>query len=574
MTQFDDGFGEPTTARRDDPGVSVSGTLMPEKKAGLGGGAFEGADRLGRELASWPVRVNSADQMIGKDKMALDGRALDLLRNNGPTIGASNTQKDSIVGAQYRLNANPAFSYLRRHSGDSTIDEKWADEFQMEVEEAFTLYAESDARWCDVERKNTLTGLVRLSIGCFFAGGETVGTMNWMKGNRPFRTAMQIIDANRVCNPNDTEDTKFLRRGVKLDANGAPVGVYIRKALANDNARLGENFTWEYWPIRKPWGRLQTLHLLEMSRPEQSRGVADIVAALKETRMGKRFHEVALANAIVQASFAAAIESELPPEMAYEMIGAGDGSEGRTLASMSMLQAIAEYSRGSRNMEIDGTKIPYLFPGTKLNLTPAGVPGGIGDRLEESLNRYISTTLGISYEEYTHDYSQTNYSSLRAATNKTLRSVQTKKRVIADGTANALYQNWLEEAIVEGHLETTRAMSRKNPNWFYEKMCKEAVCRATWIGATRGQVDEKKETEAAIMRIDAGLSTYEIECARLGSDFRDVYAQRAREQRMEKDHGLVFNRSKGGAPATEAQDGNDGKATTNDNGKSDDGFDD
>ena len=562
MTQFDDGFGEETARRSDDSGVSINGVLAPEKAASLGGGAFEGADRLGRELAAWTPRINSADQLLGKDKLMLDGRALDLMRNNGPTIGASNTQKDSIVGAQYRLNANPAFRYLG-------LDEVWAEEFQLEVEEAFTLYAESDMKWIDVERRHTLTGLVRLSIGCFFAGGETVGTMNWMRGRRPFRTAMQIIDANRVCNPNDRQDDKFLRRGVVLDRDGAEIGLHIRRALANDNARLGENYTWDYWPTRKPWGRLQTLHLMESTRPEQSRGVADLVAALKETRMGKRFHEVALANAIVQASFAAAIESELPPDMAFEMIGATDGNP-RTNASLSMLQAIAEYSRGSRNIEIDGTKIPYLVPGTKLKLTPAGTPGGMGDKLEESLNRYISATLGISYEEYTHDYSQTNYSSLRAATNKTLRSVQSKKRIIADGTANSAYQCWLEEAIVENHLETTKHLTRKNSLWFYERMNKEAVCRASWIGATRGQVDELKETQAAIMRIAAGLSTYEIECARLGHDFRDVYAQWGREKRMRQSEGLTFDlsstrKSTSGDPDTD---------NNSSNGATNDGFDD
>lgn len=570
MTDFDDGFGEVTARRGEDPGVSINGSLVPaEKHAGLAGGAFEGADRLGRELASWTPRINSADQLIGKDKYLLDGRAHDLMRNNGPTIGASNTQKDSIVGSQYRLNANPAFRYLG-------LDEVWADEFQMEVEEMFTLYAESDARWIDVERKNTLTGLVRLSIGCFFAGGETVGTMNWMRGRRPFRTAMQIVDANRVCNPNDVMDDKFLRRGVKLDRDGAPLGLWIRRALANDNSRLGENYAWDYWPIRRPWGRLQTLHLLETNRPEQSRGVADLVAALKETRMGKKFHDVALANAIVQASFAAAIESELPPDMAFEMIGATGGNP-RTTASLSLLQAIAEYSRGGKNMEIDGTKIPYLFPGTKLKLTPAGVPGGLGDKLEESLNRYISTTLGISYEEYTHDYSQTNYSSLRAATNKTLRSVQSKKRVIADGTANSVYQCWLEEAITENHLETTKHLTRKNPMWFYERMNKEAVSRASWIGATRGQVDELKETQAAIMRIASGLSTYEIECARLGHDFRDIYSQWSRERRMRESEGLTFELSSSKFTTKTNPDSEEGTlddTNKNSNGKTDDGFDD
>lgn len=573
MTALDDGFDEQTARRGDDPGVSASGALVPTKNAGVGLGAFEGADRLGRELGSWQPRISSADQLIGKDKAMLDGRSLDLMRNNGPTIGASNTQKDSIVGAQYRLNANPAFRYLG-------LSDQWAEEFQIEVEEAFTLYAESDSKWIDVERKNTLTGLVRLGIGCFFAGGEVVSTMNWMSGRlRPFHTAMQMVDASRVSNPNDLPDTKFLRRGVKLDNSGASVGLWLRRALANDSARVYDSFTWDFWPLRKPWGRLQTLHLMEMTRPEQSRGVAELAAALKETRMGKKFHEVALANAIVQASFAAAIESELPPEMAFEMIGATSGTDSRTAASMSLLQAISDYSRGSKNIEIDGTKIPYLFPGTKLKLTPAGGDGGgMGDKLEESLNRYIAATLGISYEEYTHDYSKTNYSSLRAAMNKTARTVQSKKRIIADAIANAAYQCWLEEAITGGHLRSTRAMTAANSNWFYEGMNKEALCRASWIGATRGQVDELKETTAACMRIAAGLSTYEAECAYLGKDFRDVFAQWKRERRMMEEMGLTFDLSSSrgaalAAIAAEDSASNAGNAKNN-NGKSNDGFDD
>ena len=492
--------------------------------------------------------------------MMLDGRAQDLLRNNGPTVGALNTQKDSIVGAQYRLNANPAYRYLG-------MDEKWAEEMQQEVEETFTLYAESDEKWVDVERKNTLTGLVRLSIGCFFAGGDSVATMNWMTARgRPYHTAMQMVDANRVCNPNDVQDTKNLRRGLVLDNDGALTGVWFRRALANDNSRLEESYKWDYWPIRKRWGRLNVLYIMDAIRAEQSRGVAELAAALKETRMGKRFHDVALANAIVQASFAAAIESELPPDMAFEMIGAGGPN--RTTASLSYLDAIASYARGSRNLEIDGTKIPYLFPGTKLKLTPAGAVGGIGDMLEESLNRYISASLGISYEEYTHDYSKTNYSSLRAATNKTTRGMVAKKRTVADATANAFYQCWLEEAIMSDSLECMKPLTRRNPDWFYERMNKEAVCRATWIGATRGQVDELKETQAAIMRIASGLSTYEIEAARLGYDFRDLLAQQTREKRMRRDAGLTFDLGSN-KPSTS---GSTDKNEQNANGTVDDGL--
>lgn len=517
-------------------------TAAPRQTAGLSGGAFEGADRLGRELATWQPRIATADALLGRgDKIMLDGRARDLLRNNGPILSASNFHKDSIVGHQYRLNAKPAWKYLG-------LSDAWAEEFQEEVETTFNLYAESEECYVDVDRTKTLTDLVRLGVGCFFAGGEVVGTVNWMTNSyRPFRTCFQMIDADRIGNPNDLEDTLRLRRGIQLDGNGAVLGVHIRRAHPREFAAGAESYRWDYWPIRKNWGRLNLLHILDQTRPEQHRGVSDMVAILKETRMGKRFHEVALANAIVQASFAAAIESELPPDAAFDGIGALE-TPSRPNQAMGMLQAIAEYSRGGRNIEIDGTKIPYLFPGTKLKLTPtSNSSSGLGENLEQSLNRHISTALGVSYEEFTNDYSQTNYSSAKASGNNTLKYMMSRKRKVADKTANAIYVPWLEEAITEGHLETTRALVRRDSEWFYRGLNKSALARATWIGASRGQVDEVKETEAAIRRIENNLSTLETESARLGQDFREVFVQRQRETRMLADMNLTFAGSGKGA---------------------------
>lgn len=523
--------------RRGLPGVSVTPL---QKNAGLGGGGFEGAERLGRELASWRPTITTADGALGRgDKILLDGRARDLLRNHGPMMGTMAFHKDSIVGAQYRLNARPVWKYLG-------LSESWAEEYQEEVESLFNLYAENEDCWLDVDRNKTLTDIVRLAIGCFFTGGEVVGTVNWMSGvNRPFRTAFQMVDADRVSNPYDAEDTLFLRRGVKLDGNGAQVGVHIRRAHPFDRTPLAPVYEWDYWPVRKSWGRLNLLHILDQMRPEQHRGVAEMVAALKETRMGKRFHEVALANAIVQASYAAAIESEMPRDAAFESIGAGETpippAANSVNTAMSMMEMIAAYSRGANNLQIDGVKIPYLPPGSKLNLMHAGVPGGMGGDIEQSYNRYISRTLGVSYEEYTNDYSQTNYSSAKASGNNTLKYMMSRKRKVADRTANAVYTSWLEEAVTEGHLRSVRDLVRRDSEWFYRGMNKAALANCTWIGATRGQVDEVAETQAAIMRIQSGLSTVEIESSKLGNDFRDVYSQLVREQNMREKMGLVVS---------------------------------
>ena len=111
----------------------------------------------------------------------------------------------------------------------------------------------------------------------------------------------------------------------------------------------------------------------------------------------------------------------------------------------------------------------------------------------------------------------------------TWRYMQTRKKMVADRIADTVYRLAIEELVAAGDVPLP---PRKTRAWFYEPLVKDALCRANWIGAARGQIDELKETEAAGMRMQLGVSTLEMECARLGNDFRDVIAQRAREKRL------------------------------------------
>lgn len=511
---------------------SVEGQLLEESAMG---GGYEGADRLGRELNSYRPRVLSADSSMSElDKQVMDARGNDLLRNVGPMQGASYVYRDSIVGSHYRLNAHPVLRVLRQYG----VDETWMDEFQQEVEAKFGLWAESDDNWCDATRTTNFTGLIRLGLCVAFAGGEYLGTAEWANDGRPYRTCIQTVDCDRLSNPMGDMDTPFLRRGIERNRRGVPIAAHIREAHQSDAFNGEKAYRWRRVPFRKPWGRLQVIHLLEQSRADMTRGVAPLAAAIKETHMGRKFHEITLQNAIVNASYAAAIESELPSQMAFSSIGAEEGPEAMVSAQMAMLGAIAEYARGGKNLQIDGVKIPHLYPGSKLKMMPAGTVGGVGQGFEDSLNRWISRTLGVSYEEYTNDYSKTNYSSSKAAANSTRRRMNAHKRAFSDRLANAVYALWMEEAIHDGSIEAVKPILAKDPDFFYRPLMKEAICKASWIGASAGQVDELKETQAAVMRIANGLSTLEIECAKLGNDYRDILQQQAREVKQRRALGL------------------------------------
>ncbi len=502
------------------------------------GGGLEGAQRTSRETALWVPSMRSPDDALNPAKPLADARSRDLSQNDGYMQGAVSIYRDSIVGSSYRLNSQPSWQVLKRFS--PAFDETWSEEFQEAVEEQFNLAAESADCWFDASRRLTFTGLIRLSVAQFVLAGEPLGVVEWLRdSSRPFNTAVQMISPDRLSNPRDEADTPRLRRGVVRDSNGRHLGYHIRKAHPGDATAFTDIYEWEYVPARKPWGRKIVLHITENMLPDQTRGVAEMVAGLKHMRMTKTIDEMMLQNAVVSAMYAAAIESELPNELVGAMMGgAGDPSNAYNGFIQAHLAGLAAYLSQANNIAIDGVKIPHLYPGTKLNIKSAGTPGIVGTDFEASLLRKIAATLNLSYEEFANDWSKTNYSSGRASVAKSQRAMQSRKKFVADRMADDIFALWLEEALAARMLPLPRSVAREV---FYLPMAKDAFCQASWIGAGRGQIDELKETQAALLRINGGLSTYEDEIAQLGGDWRRRFRQRAREERMKTDLSLTFS---------------------------------
>lgn len=509
--------------------VSIEALDTPVVREQAFGGAIEGAERMSRETFSWNPPIVSPDQQINPVKEMADARGRDSIQNDGYATGAINTHRDNIVGSEYRLNLQPDWRVLG-------VPEKWAEEFQTQVEGEFNLLADSPECYFHAGGTMTLTGLIRLAVGGFLMTGEVLATAEWKRSvMRPFSTAIQMVSPTRLSNPDGLPDDQYLSRGVLRDVYGEPVAYWIRATHPTEffDPRLTE---WRKVEARKPWGRRQVIHIIEPLQPGQTRGVADMVSVLKNMRMTKKFKDVVLQNAVVNASYAAAIESELPREVVMGSMGMNQSGFGDMLGTY--MSALSAYAGASQNIAVDGVKMPHLFPGTKLALKPMGTPGGVGTDFEDSLLRHTAAALGLSYEQFSRDYSKTNYSSARASMAETWKYMQSRKKAVADRMASMIFTLWLEERINANAYAFPRGMGKEI---FYDPLKRAALTKCTWIGASRGQIDEMKETQSAILRINSGLSTYEEECARLGNDFRRVFEQRAREQRMMGELNLSFN---------------------------------
>lgn len=504
----------------------------------IAGGAYEGASRIDREVALWSPNLNSVDADILPDKDMADARSRDSLRNDAFVAGGDAVLKDGIVGSLFALNAKPNSETLKTQN--KAMDDTWAEEFQAEAENKFTLAVESNDNWIDAERKNTLTEMVRLALGVHLMGGEVLASAEWIReAYRPFSTAIKMIDLDRLSTPPGKKEDRFLKAGVAKDRYGAPIGYHIRQAHPSDWMDA-EAYQWSYVPARKPWGRRQIIHIFENTRPDQTRGVSAMVSMLSEMRMTKRFRRTMLENAIVNATYAATIESDMPSEAIYQALGGGNLSQAEITKLIQSygagyLASVSAYI-GERGHKLDGVKVPHLFPGTRLNLRPAGQGGPLGTEFEQSLLRYIAANLGISYEQLSKDYSNSNYSSTKAALAETEKFMNSRKKIIADRFATFVYALWLEEAISRGEITSLP----RNAPLFWEGLNKEAYTACEWVGASQGQIDELKETQAAALRIRNHLSTYEIELGKLGRDWRKVFKQAEIERKLMEDRGLVL----------------------------------
>lgn len=532
-------------------------TVTRPQETAMGGG-IQGAESLSRETALWNPALGSPDQLINRGKPMADARGRDLAHNDGLTHGAVATHKDSIVGAQYRLNSQPNAKVIADITKNKGFDDAWAEEFSQAAEDYFTLTAESDSCWLDTSGAMKLTDMVRLAVGGFVTTGEVIATADWLNKDprRPCMTAVQLVSPARLSNPNGTSDTQFLRRGVQKDGRGRAQGYWFQTGYPRDTYGQVDAYTWKYLPAQKPWGRKQVLHLLERSEVGQSRGLADMVSALGHTNMGKKLNSLRLQKAVIGASYAAAIESELPPDAVYAMMGQNSGAGNFEAGLGSYMSILQNYFGQAGRMKIDGSMIPVLPPGTKFNSQGLGDTGEEGSAYEESLHRHTAAALGMSYAEYSKDWNGLSYTTARAAGSSMERFMRARKKVAADGAANFPYQLWLEEWVTRGNLPLPVGV--RGSRIFYLPLIKEALCNASWIGSGSGQIDELKETQAALLRISGGLSTREKEIARLGDDWRPTMKQLAREAAAANALDLQFStqiaRPGGADPVDDAED--------------------
>lgn len=481
---------------------------------------------FGRDMASWQPMLASIDsELNGYPWETIAARSRDLARNHGLASGAIQTRQDSIVGTGLRLCLKPDWRAL---GITEDAAEEWAD-FVEALHRQF--FDDSVHAWSCARQMLTLAQRLRMVESQCILFGESVAVAEWLPNRgAQFSTCFRMINPARLCNPNDAQDTERLRGGVEHDDLDVPTHYHFRKALRTEISRSGKAYEWERVPRRYGWGRPIVIHIFDAQEPGQSRGVGGMASVLADFKMTSRMEKTQLQASLLQATYAAVIESSL--ESARDAIGATVG--GTPLNNY--MEGLLDFHK-SANVRFDGVKIPHLFPGEQLKLLSPTHPGPNADVMLRYWQRHMAAGFNMSYEEFSRDWSQSNYSSARAGLLQAARFIRTRRHFVCGQQATMELSAWMEEAFDKGVISPPPGA----PD-FWEMPW--AYLRCEWIGAGREHIDPQKEWNA--IETEYGMDAISLEeiCAAHGRDWKEVLAQRAREQRFAERMGVQLGSAK------------------------------
>ena len=469
-------------------------------------GGYTGARQDRRQTKAWQTMDGSADQVTMPDLAALRERSRDLIRNAPLATGAVNTVVTNVVGTGLKVQSRIDRDVLHGVLGDT---EEEFEAFERAAEREFRNW--SGSRNCDATRSLDFTGLQDLAFRSALEAGDVFIMRRFMErpGTR-YGTCLQLIEADRVCNPDWKRDTPQLTGGVEKDRLGAPLAYHVLQAHPGDAADPGSR-RWVRLRAYDRDGNWLVNHLARPTRVGMTRPVPYLTPVIESLKQLDKYSEAELMAAVVSSMFSVFIKSEDP-----------DG-----LAPMSEDGGKAEHDK---DFQLGPGAILDLLPYESVEVADPKRPNAAFDQFVLAIMRQIGVALEIPFELLVKHFTA-SYSAAQAALLEAWKFFRSRREWLASMYCQPVYEAVITEAVARGYLNA--------PGFFSDPLLRAAYLGSEWIGPPRGQIDQLKEGKAAHERVDMGISTLSEETAALtGGDWERKHRQRAKEKRLRLEDGL------------------------------------
>ena len=484
--------------------------------------SHKGASTTRRSLFSWLPGLKSANADVEPERRTLTARSRDAYRNQAMARAAVSRVRAHAVGTGLRLQASIDAKTLG-------LEPDAAAEINNAIEREFRLWAESPE--CDAERTDTFYGLQSLAmVSALVSGDVFVNTPFIQRPGSLYGLKLQLIEADRVMNPDRKPDSADLVGGIRYDGNGAPLRYHVLRGHPGDPLAVAGTEKWDSLLVfGQRTGRRRVMHVLWRERPGQARGIPFIAPILEPLKQLDRYADAEVAAAVVAAMFTVFIKSDM-----------GDTQ----LQGLSSDQVTEPYGEEAGDIKLGNAAVVGLAPGESVETANPGRPNTAFDPFVSALVRQIGAALEIPADELMLHY-QASYSAARAAMLQAWRLYTERRQWLASKLCQPVYELWFDEAVARGRIEAPG---------YADPAKRAAWTRSRWIGPARGAIDEEKAVKAAAARVDLGISSREDEAIELrGADFDTVHERLVRENRKRQEAGLGAT----GTPNPQPDPGND-----------------
>lgn len=500
-----DSHGEPFTVYADAWGserVRSSGFPSP----------YKGADTSRRAGALWFAGQGSANSDYLPWQDSLRNRSRGLIRNNPLAAGALQTLTDNAVGPGLRVHPEVDREVLG-------LTDEQADRLERDMGRIWGEWADSCE--CDLNRIQNFYDLQRLAFHSMLESGDILSLAPAV--NRPgasLQTKVQLVESDRIVNPNFQPDTEFLAGGVELDNNAAPTAYHVRTTHPGDSAFFASKNLYETQRVRAfgiASGRRNAWLLYERTRPQLIRGIPYLATVLEQLKQGERYTDQELQAAIVGGSFTVFVTSPAGGIM--------------PLASAPLQQTAGTAAAGPNDIALDYAAICDLLPGEDIKIASPGRPNTAFGPFMGAVGELIGAGTGTPYEFLIKHFTA-SYSASRAAYVEYKKFFIPKRTFFAYNFCSPFYELVLTEAVIRGRLNA--------PGFMDDLSVRRAYLKCSWRGPAQGQLNPLDEVNAAARRIDEGITTLEQETAEMtGGDWESNHPQSVKEVKRRRADGLT-----------------------------------
>lgn len=252
---------------------------------------YAGASKSG-VLRHFHTAKGDADEDLLPERETLIDRSRELTRNNTLAAGAVKTIVTSSIGNGLKCRS-------RIDSKKLGISSKEQRKIQSQIESEFNFYAYS--KEIDYSRTLDFFEIQKLALRSTLESGDVFANMPLLRrAGSPYLTKIQLIESDQCNNPNFQQDGERLKGGIQKDAYGAPVFYHFQENHPGSNNP--NKFEWKAIRVfGKDSGRRNILHLFQMLRPGQSRGIPLLSTCLKEFKKLEQYTEAELEAALISA---------------------------------------------------------------------------------------------------------------------------------------------------------------------------------------------------------------------------------------------------------------------------------